>query len=253
VNAKPYDYCKAQYQDCSKFLENLLTIQNLQHEDKVRNWINEAQQIENLDQLIGLSIAVDRSLAQGLAEAVEDRAVAQPSTSNTTTLLIERGLGRSVVREAIQNGSYQIVRIAEVRGLSVDEVADHISRLLTQHGEGLVNVLRPIEIIRSPSRFYVFVAQDRHSNQIQICGAIAIHVNTGEIGSLVVDRRYRRLGISRLLLQHVINVARERGLNQVHAYVRKNNEASIALNLSLGFTERSRTDRSILFVKELRG
>jgi len=249
TSVKPYDYCKAQYSDCSKFLENLLRIDNLQHADKVRNWVNEAQQIENIDQLIGLSIAVDRSLAERLNQAIEERAVAQLSTTQP----IERGLTRSRVREAIENHSYLICRINQIRSMSVNEVADHISMLLRQHGDGLVNVLTPHEIIRSPARFYVLVAQDRHTYEIQICGAIAINVNTGEISSLVVDRRFRRLGIARLLLQHVFDVARERGLSQIHAYVRKENEACMALHRSLGFEERERTDRAILFVKQLRG
>jgi len=249
TNAKHYDYFKAQYKDCSKFLENLLTIQNIQHEDKIRNWVNEANQIENLDQLIGLSIAVDRSLAEGLTQAVEQRAATQP----TSTAPILVGLSRSRVRESITNRTYVICRLGSVGSLSTDEVAEHVSMLLRSHGEGVVNVLSANEIIRTPARFYVFVAQDLNTNVIQICGAIAINLQTGEISSLVVDRRFRRLGIARLLLEHVINVARSRGLKRVYAYVRKNNEASIALHRSLGFVESGRSDRSMLFIKYLVG
>ena len=253
TNVRHYDYFKAQYRDCSKFLENLLTIQNIQHGDKIRRWINEAQQIENLDQLIGLSIAVDRSLAEGLTHVVEDRAAERAATHPTSTTPILVGLTRSRVRESIINRTYVICRLGSVGSLSADEVAEHVSMLLRLHGEGVVNVLTANEIIRTPARFYVFVAQDLNTNVIQICGAIAINLQTGEISCLVVDRRFRRLGIARLLLEHVINVARSRGLKRVHAYVRKNNEASIALHRSLGFVESGRSDRAIKFVRELGG
>jgi ribosomal protein S18 acetylase RimI-like enzyme len=248
-NAKPYDYCMAQYGDCSRFLENLLTISDIRHADKIREWVNEAQQIENLDQLIGLSIGVDRSLAEQLGGAEQGQVVTQPNAPPR----VERALTRSQIRSLIERGSYVISRINEVNGLSTAEVAERISYLLNYHGDSMVNSVSASEVIESPFRFYVFTCLDRDSNQLQICGAVSIHIRDGQIRSLVVDRRFRRLGIARLLLNHVIRVANENNLANVYAYIRNDNEASLALFRSLGFVERDRVERAVVMVKPLRG
>ena len=248
-NAKPYEYCKAQYGDCSRFLENLLTIPNIQHAEKIRSWVNEASQIENLDQLIGLSIGVDRSLAEAMGLAEQEQAAAQPAPQPR----VESVFTRSQIRGLIERGSYVISRIHEVNGLSTAEVAERISYLLNHHGDGMVTDMSAEGIIESPFRFYVFTVMDRDSNQLQICGAVSIHVREGQIRSLVVDRRFRRLGIARLLLNHVIRVANEHNLESVYAYIRNDNEASLALFRSLGFMERDRVERAVVMVKPLRG
>jgi ribosomal protein S18 acetylase RimI-like enzyme len=247
-NVKPYDYMKAQLNDCSRFLENILTVNDAQHRDKISQWISEAQQIENLDQLIGLSIGVDRSLAQALTESIEQRLEAQPNMVRSISI----GLGRSEVRTALERGHYRIVRINELSTLNVRQVAEHISNLLVHHGDGVVNPMFAEEVISTDFRFYVFVAYDRASNREQICGAISIHMRSGEIRSLVVDRRFRRLGIARALLLHVMELAAEHNLPRVYAYVRRENEASINLFASLGFRIEGGNDRSHLMVKELR-
>jgi ribosomal protein S18 acetylase RimI-like enzyme len=108
------------------------------------------------------------------------------------------------------------------------------------------------EIIETDFRFYVFVAYDRASGAEQICGAISIHMQSGEIRSLVVDRRFRRLGIARALVAHVIELAREHNLARVYTYVRRGNESSANLFASLGFRIEGGNDRSYLMVKELR-
>jgi len=251
-NVKPYDYFKVQLNDCSRFLENILTISNAQHTDKISQWISEAQQIENLDQLIGLSIGVDRSLAQTLTEAIEQQLEAQPNMVRSLNQIVSIGLGRSEVRTALERGYYRIVRINELSTLNATQVAQHISNLLAHHGEGVVNSMSAQEIIETDFRFYVFVAYDRASNREQICGAISIHMRSGEIRSLVVDRRFRRLGIARALLTHVIELAREHNLPRVYTYVRRGNEPSVNLFASLGFTIQGGNDRSYLMVKELR-
>jgi ribosomal protein S18 acetylase RimI-like enzyme len=153
----------------------------------------------------------------------------------------------------IERGSYVISRINEVNGLSTAEVAERISYLLNYHGDSMVNSVSASEVIESPFRFYVFTCLDRDSNQLQICGAVSIHIRDGQIRSLVVDRRFRRLGIARLLLNHVIRVANENNLANVYAYIRNDNEASLALFRSLGFVERDRVERAVVMVKPLRG
>jgi len=251
-NVKPYDYFKAQLNDCSRFLENILTIGDAQHTDKISQWVSEAQQIENLDQLIGLSIGVDRSLAQTLTEAIEQRLEAQPSMVRRLNQNVSIGLGRSQIRTCLERGYYRIVRINELSTLNASQVAEYISNLLAHHGDGVVNPMSAQEIISTDFRFYVLVAYDRISGAEQICGAISIHMRSGEIRSLVVDRRFRRLGIARALLAHVIELAREHNLARVYTYVRRGNEPSANLFASLGFRIEGGNDRSYMMVKELR-
>jgi ribosomal protein S18 acetylase RimI-like enzyme len=251
-NVKPYDYMKAQLRDCSKFLENILSIDNARHRDKISQWIIEAQQIENLDQLIGLSIGVDRSLAQTLTEAIEQRLEAQPSMARSLNQNVSIGLGRSQIRDCLEHGYYRIVRINELRTLSLNDVAQQISQLLAHHGDGLANPMTPEDIIHTDFRFYVFVAYDRVSGAEQICGAIAVHISSGEIRSLIVDRRFRRLGIARALLAHVLEVLRERNLARAYAWIRTENVASANLFANLGFTIQQLNGRSAMFQKQLR-
>jgi len=250
-NVKPYDYFKAELTECSRFLENILTINDAQHRDKISNWISEAHSIENLDQLIGLSIGVDNSLAQTLTEAIEERIEPQPSAVRAIAQNIHVGLGRSEVRACLERGLYRIVRINELRTLSINNVAQQISYLLRHHGEGFVNLMEPQEIIDTNFRFYVLVAYDNISGIEQICGAISINIRSGEIRSLVVDRRFRRLGIARALLAHVIEVARDNNVQRLFTYVRRENDASLNLFASFGFTREENDSRSFLMIKEL--
>jgi len=250
-NVKPYDYFKAQLSDCSRFLENILTIRDAQHTDKISNWVSEAHSIENLDQLIGLSIGVDQSLAQTLTEAIEQRIERQPSVVRALAQNMHVGLGRSEVRTCLERGFYRIVRINELRTLSVNNVAEQISYLLSHHGDGFTNPMTPQEVIETDFRFYVLVAYDNVSGTEQICGAISIHMRSGEIRSLVVDRRFRRLGIARALMAHVIELARNHNIPRLYTYVRRGNDASANLFASLGFTIQGITETSFLMVKEL--
>jgi len=242
-NARAYDYMRVQLSDCSKYLDNLLRVDNIQHRDKIAQWASEAGQIENLDQLIGLSIAVDRSLESYAREAEAEAEVERP--------VIRARLGRSEVRECLANDRYYICRIGDVRTMSLDEVAERISELLRDHGEGLVNVLSAREVIETSARFYVLVAFNPYRAVEEICGAIAVHVRSGEIRSLVVDRRFRRLGIARMLVEHVLRVLRDSGINRAHAYVRRENVASRALLESLGFRASGECDRSVLMTLNL--
>jgi ribosomal protein S18 acetylase RimI-like enzyme len=247
-NVKPYDYFKAQLSDCSRFLENILTISDAQHTDKISQWVNEAQQIENLDQLIGLSLAVDKSLSR--FARIDDRNVEPERPVERPN--VRASLGRSEVRLSLQNDWYYICRINQVRSMSVGDVSNEISRLLTNHGDGMVNVLSAREVVETGARFYVFVAFNPHRSVEQICGAVAVHVRDCEIRSLVVDRRFRRLGIGRMLVEHAIRVLEQEGRPKAFTYVRSNNDASRNLFSSLGFKVREETDRSYFMVREFR-
>jgi len=253
ADIKPYDYMKVQLSDISKFLENILRVDYAKHREKIATWIVEAQQIENLDQLIGLSVAVDSALAQQLYNVVESRIAEQPELARRIESNRSLGLGRSEVRTALERGYYRIVRINEVARLSVEDVANQISNWLTNHGEGLVNPLSAREIIESGARFYVFMAYEPVNWDYQLCGAIAVHRRNGEISSLVVDRRFRRLGIARILLNHAIEFLRAEGLPFATAHVRRENTACRCLMESLGFRVKGETERSLVYVKVLRG
>jgi ribosomal protein S18 acetylase RimI-like enzyme len=249
INAKPYDYMKKCLEDTSKYLENLKEIPNINHKDKLEQWINRAIEIENLDQLIGLSIGVDKSLSQSLLPRLEQIIENQPRRITITI----NALGRSEVREAIENHNYRILRINEVPRYDINQVAEIISYLLFYHGDNMVNPMTPREIIESSERFYVFVVNSQNNNNIQICGAIAVRLSDGEIKSLVVDRRYRRLGIGRLLILHALNVLRENHKPRAIAWIRTNNIVNQRLNESLGFRPIQRNDRAILYEKVLNG
>jgi ribosomal protein S18 acetylase RimI-like enzyme len=77
------------------------------------------------------------------------------------------------------------------------------------------------------------------TRQWEVIGTIAIRMSDGEISSLVVDRRFRGLGIARKLLINVLNLRDK----PFYAYVKKDNQASLNLFKSLGFvvTEESET------------
>ena len=244
VRASRYDYMKANLMDTSKYLENLLEINNIQHRDKVEQWIEEAKEVENLEQLIGISIAVDDVLARALVRAIESRELRRRTTTHVRTRAVLRGLGRSEVRRAISEGRYAILRINELSTMSRERVAERISELLRLHGEGFVNTLTPNEVIEAPDRFYVFVAYDSNRNIEQICGTIAVHVRRGRISSIVVDRRFRGLGIGRRLIEHAIRVLRDNGVSKIYMWVRRNNERMLRLAENFGFEITRKGERS---------
>jgi ribosomal protein S18 acetylase RimI-like enzyme len=251
TDVKPYEYMKSQLSECSKFLENIVGIRNVRHEDKLRNWVNDANQLENLDQLIGLSMATD----QGLATVGTSRIVGTQTTRvSYAEELRRRGIevmNREMVREAIENNRFSICRINELRTMDRDRVASVVSYLSIRHGEACISELTENQIIDSEDRFYVFVAYSEDGEVEQICGSIAIHVATGRITFLAVNRRFRRFGVARRLIEHVINVARDRGRDRVIVNVRENNQPSLQLFRSLGFTETGRERYSIVLERRL--
>jgi len=239
ANAKPYEYMKAQLSECSQYLENMFRAGNVRHEDKLRSWLNDSHQIESLDQLIGLSMATDRGL------------VSVASQQQTIQVGVAQGLSRSQVREAIAQNRFTICRIGELRTMDRRRVADQISHLSIRHGEACLSELTPDQIIESNDRFYVYIVHSEDGNIEQICGSIAVHIASGRITFLVVDRRFRRLGVARTLINYVVNVASRAGRERVTVNVRENNNAAIQLFRSMGFYEVNRERYSITMERRL--
>jgi ribosomal protein S18 acetylase RimI-like enzyme len=140
-------------------------------------------------------------------------------------------LPRSTVAKYVEIGEYLIRRINDIYGMSVQEVADRIAYLIAHHGDSMLEPISAEEIIRSPVRYYVLVVYNRGLRREDIVGAVGVNMSTGEVSHLVVDRRYRRLGIATRLLDHV----RDECNRPVWGYVRETNVRAINLLRSLGF------------------
>jgi GNAT superfamily N-acetyltransferase len=229
-----FDYMKNTLKDCSQYLANLSELVNGEKREKFNRWISEAQQIENLDQLIGVSIATDRTLVDMISEGVQ--------SAQTTVVASRRELTRTEVRLLVEDGCWDLRRLNEVPGFGVHGVAQYISDLLRHHGEQYVNQYSAQEIIDSPNRYYVFVAIDERRNIYQICGAIAVNIRSGEISSLVVDRRFRRLGIARRMVEKVLDILYRTDIRAAVAYIQNNNEAAKRLFEQLGFIKVEQND-----------
>ena len=238
-----YEYFKVQITNCDKFLENILKMETItlssQLENKIERWISEAKRIEDLNELIGISRATIESLRRYLQ---------QQATIQIPTTRIPRNLPRSYVAQQINLGNYRITRITGVYNLSTEEVAQEIERLLRHHGDNVVNVMTWQEVIECRPRFYVLSVLDRRRDRSQIVGCVAIDVSTGEIMRLVVDRRYRRLGVARLLVTHVLRNITLEGNTRFNCWIRKQNTASLNLFKSLGFRIVGENNRSYRLV-----
>jgi ribosomal protein S18 acetylase RimI-like enzyme len=233
-----FDYMKKTLENCSEYLNNIEQLVSTEKREKLRRWINEASEIENLDQIIGLSIATDRTLV----DMITERAQNAQTTTTVTTITRRMGLTRSEVRELVENGYWSLRRLNEVPNYDSTSVAEYISNLLRNHGNQYVNQYSAQEIIESPSRYYVFLAIDQRRNINQICGSIAVHMRTGEISSLVVDRRFRRLGIARKMVQKILMILYGTEVRSAITFIRNGNEASKRLFESLGFKKVEQND-----------
>jgi len=236
-----FEYFKNNLLNPDGYLDNIIPIPNIRHKERLERWRDEAQQIENLDQLIGIAISSFREITSRLTQEI-------PITTTRTTTLT-----RSQVRGEIEQGRLRITRKNEMvdrySGLRPEEVADRISNLLRHHGEGLVNTHDTNHILTCSERYYTAWMVNPNINQIEIIGSIAVNRNTGEITNLVVDRRFRRLGIANRLLENVLNL----NLPRYITCIRKNNGASLNLFRSRGFTAHHVLDRLIVLFRENRG
>ena len=254
LRISPYQYMRACLADCAKYLESLITHVDSQRREKVQQWIEAASELENIDQLIGLSMGADERLIEAISQRVEQLVRERPELAERLADRAERaGLSRSEVREALERGNYMLLRLHEVPDMSQREVAEHVSTLLREHGNGFNRAMSAHEIVESPARFYVLHVHDRGRGRGQIVGAIAVRIRTGEISSLVVDRRFRRLGAGRILLNHALSVLRDNGQSEAYACVRNGNEASMRLFESLGFVASERHEKYVVYRRSLSG
>jgi ribosomal protein S18 acetylase RimI-like enzyme len=231
TNVNEYYYFKKMFTNPSGYLENIVGLMNVRNDSRLYSIISDT--IQNSGSVSTISDLIR------LAEATV------PTVSRIDEIpLHSRNLpSRTYVRECIQVGTYRIRRITDVPGYTSYDVAERISYLLRHHGDGYTNILEPDQIIDDPRRFYVLTVYDNSSNRYAIVGCIAIRMSSGEISSLVVDRRYRRLGIANVLLRHVLSISER----PIWGYVRKENQGMINLLRSLGFQFEDGNDRSLRF------
>jgi len=234
THASRYEYFRLMFTHVDKFLDNLLAIHNIQHRERIEAWRDEASEIENIDQLIGLSMASQRLVMEVLAERAPERRL-EP-------IAVARRFTRSMARHAVESRTITINRIGQVVNMSPLDVAERVAQLVNTHGEGFMNTISADHVITSPERFYVAYALHNNGRSTEVLGCISIRMSQGHIGHLVVDRRFRRLGIASMLLDHVIGIRP----GTLSAYVRRDNEASLELFKSRGFVATPHNERSLL-------
>jgi len=227
TNANHYEWFRLMFTYPHRFIDNILEIRNIRNRERLERWKEEASSVENLDQLIGLALAS--------REAIITQMVENPPETSIRTRIGETGITRSFVRRQLELGRVEISRLNGVWCLEPTHVAERVSELLCRHGDGFTNGMSASEVINCRERFYVAWVYNERTRQAEILGCIAIDRQTGEIKHLVVDRRFRRLGIANMLIEHVLNRVELREGASFHAYVRANNEASLAVFRMRGF------------------
>ena len=237
---KQFEYFRLAFTNPDKLADNLLEVCNRRNREFLEDIKARAMEIENLDQLIGIA----RASLEALVSAV--------SSSRLAIERAARAPSRRAVRELLLRERYAIARIRHVPYMTDYDVARRISELLREHGEGYVREMSADEIIQAPERFYVFVVREHNDDSWHILGAIAVRIRTGEICHLVVDRRYRRLGIGRRLLRYALDELRDHNAQRAIAYVRHGNEASLSLFKSCGFRVVGSRDRCVILEANLR-
>jgi hypothetical protein len=110
---------------------------------------------------------------------------------------------RSCVAKRIKCGEYTISRIGDVPYMDVYSVADRVRHLLLYHSIGPSINMTVEEIIKTPVRFYVFATTDEAIRRSEIIGVIGVNTAEAEVVCAAVDRRYRRLGVLRTLVNVV--------------------------------------------------
>ena len=101
--------------------------------------------------------------------------------------------------------------------------------------------MTPREVIEADERFYVFCTKTR------VIGCIAIRMSKGTISHLVVKPEYRKLGIGEILVNKVIEVARENGIKRLQTYIRRENKISKKLFRKMGFEKVGELGRSDIY------
>jgi ribosomal protein S18 acetylase RimI-like enzyme len=210
-----YQYFKQMFTNPDKFIENLGEPRNSTLMRIIRDTAENSGDLERLSDVIELASEPPK---------IAVRHDSPPYHSQNLPL-------RSYVAKRIELGEYEIRRISEVHNMDIHAVAERIEYLMTYHGDNFVNPVRAEDIINSPVRYYVFTVFNRVNNREDVLGAIGIDMRTGEVTSLVVDRRFRRLGIASRLIDHVRSVYGR----PISGSVEKRNEPALNLLRRLGF------------------
>lgn len=217
---REYDYYKLMLSEPTEYFNNLINLTAGANREQVIRWQSECETIQTLDQMI--------ELATGGVEALRRLRPRVVATAGFT-------LFRSYVEQAIRNNAFNITRINEAR-LPSEQVTRKLEELITRGGNGFTNPMTAQQIASANERFYVFNISDPTMRVHDIIACIAIRISTGEVNHLVVDRRFRHLGIAQKLLAHVIAVAQENNVSALHSFIKIGNEPSVALFTANGFT-----------------
>lgn len=140
-------------------------------------------------------------------------------------------VSRTNVREKIYNNQYEIVKATDIKSMSKLSIVKRIHYLQKIHGENMVNVMNIKDIMKMLNKFYMFCVNDECKNKTNILGVICVDYEDSVLRSLVVDRRYRKLGIGSILIQY--GIKRLNGYGRI--YIRKNNEYSQKIIEKMGF------------------
>lgn len=231
INVDMYKYMKKMFCNPHEYINNLLKIidvNNINH--KIKSAIIDTYENANMLEKYGDLI----NLLKHNNNKIIDVVFIPPHSKNLPL--------RTIVKQLIDNKAYRICRINQFTGISSFEVIDRIVHLIKYHGDGFLNLINHNDVINLPHRFYVFCVHDRdnqsQNDNIYVLGVVAIRVTTGEIRSIVVDRRYRRLGIGTRLLKHAIQNSEVKPF----LYVAKNNFNMIRLIEKLGFVKTDEYD-----------
>lgn len=88
--------------------------------------------------------------------------------------------------------------------------------------------------LENPNSIY-FIA--KQSNEIIGFVGILLIIDTAEITNIVVKKSYRGNGISKILMNHIINYCQEKNIVKINLEVNSKNESAINLYQSFGFKE----------------
>ena len=77
----------------------------------------------------------------------------------------------------------------------------------------------------------------KYENKIVGFAGIKIIIDEADIMNIAVKKDYRRQGIATLLLNHILNICKEKEINTIHLEVNEENFSAISLYQKLGFKE----------------
>lgn len=104
--------------------------------------------------------------------------------------------------------------IHRVRSASLEDV-NHIHELIREYAEMGDLLPRSIEDIKSAIDYFSVIQQN---NELLVCAALETFTDElGEIRSLVVNKAHARQRLGSIMVQHIIEQARNRGLSRLMA------------------------------------